>query len=130
MHDCSIAITDLETRLRVGIWDHEREFQPIRINLNLSVAALLPEERFPGHDSIVTWITDEWPKSQHTPLIETRLRELMQFVFEFDTRIDWIDVAISKPTAFPEVGGVGVRMAISRCDHAAWFGASGITSVM
>jgi len=122
MRDCSIVITDLETRLRVGIWDHEREFQPIQINLNISVAALLSGECFPEQRSIVNWITNEWPKSQHTPLIETRLRELLQFVFEFDSRIDLVDAAISKPTAFHEAGGVGVRMAISRSDYIAWFG--------
>ena len=28
-----IAISNLDTRLRVGIWDHEREFQPVHVNL-------------------------------------------------------------------------------------------------
>jgi len=159
---CTVTITNLETRLRVGIWDHEREFQPIRINLSLHAidAARLSMEPHPltpalsqrervrnGRDEIETsscrinngctdpqmtedlfdcqsirkWITEEWPKQSHTPLLETKLRELMEFVFQFDARIEWLDAAMSKPEACPEARGVGIRMAISRCDYAAWF---------
>lgn len=121
---CTITITNLETRLRVGIWDHEREFQPIRINLSLcansSTGAQATEDCL-DYQSIRHWITDEWPKQLHTPLLETKLRELMEFVFRFDSRIEWLDAAMSKPEACPEARGVGIRMAISRREHAAWF---------
>lgn len=111
---CTIAFSGLETRLRVGIWDHEREFQPVRVNLSLR--ARLSDGSLDSL-AIPRWITDEWPKSSHIPLLETRLRELMQFVFEFDTRIDWADVALHKPWACPEARGVGVRMALSRDEY-------------
>jgi dihydroneopterin aldolase len=116
---CAIAFTGLETRLRVGIWDHEREFQPVRVNLSLR--ARLSDGSLDSL-AIPRWITDEWPKSAHIPLLETRLRELMQFVFEFDTRIDCVDVALSKPWACREARGVGVRMALSRDEYERMFG--------
>jgi len=116
---CTIAFTGLETRLRVGIWDHEREFQPVRVTLSLR--AQLSDG---GLDSLAIprWITDEWPQSPHFPLLETRLRELMQFVFEFDARIEWADIALAKPWACREARGVGVRMALSRDEYDRMFG--------
>lgn len=116
---CTIAFTGLETRLRVGIWDHEREFQPVRVNLSLR--AQLSDGSLDSL-AIPHWITDEWPKSPHIPLLETRLRELAQFVFEFDTRIEWADIALSKPWACREARDVGVRMALSRDEYERVFG--------
>lgn len=119
MPSCSIAFTGLETRLRVGIWDHEREFQPVRVSLSLR--ARLSDGSLDSL-AIPRWITGEWPKSPHIPLLETRLRELMQFVFEFDPRIEWADIALSKPWACRESRGVGVRMALSRDEYERVFG--------
>jgi len=111
-----IAITNLETRLRVGIWQHEREFQPVRVNLIMSAGGRCFE-----HRPIVRWITEEWPAAPHTPLLETRLRELMDFVFACDSGIVWLDVALSKPQACPQARGVGLRMALTRAEHAVSF---------
>ena len=116
----TIEITDINTQLRVGIWDHEREFQPIRINLSLrAIAPIFPHtiEDCLNYQPICRWITDEWPKQPHTPLLETKLRELMSFVFDFDSRVEWVDLAISKPTAILAAYGVGIRMALSRADY-------------
>ena len=70
---------------------------------------------------IVQWVKDEWPRA---PLLETRLRELIGFVFACDLDVEWLDAALSKPQACPEARGVGVRMALSRGDYAALFGAA------
>jgi hypothetical protein len=40
-----------------------------------------------------------------------------------DLGVEWLDAALSKPQACPEARGVGVRMALSRGDYAALFGA-------
>lgn len=116
----TIEIADINTQLRVGIWDHELEFQPIRINLSLrAIAPVFPYtiEDCLNYHPICRWITDEWPKQPHTPLLETRMRELVSFVFDFDSRVDWVDLAISKPTAIPAAYGVGIRVALSRADY-------------
>jgi hypothetical protein len=52
------------------------------------------------------------------------LRELIDFVFACDLDVEWLDAALSKPQACPEARGVGVRMALSRGDYAALFGAA------
>ena len=115
--DCSVDIANLETRLRVGIWEHELEPQPVRVTLSLSYAA--QAGGCIDYQPILRWITGHWPRQPHTPLLETRLRELMTFVFRFDPRIARLDVALSKPQACPEARGVGVRLALTRAEHAA-----------
>lgn len=111
-----IAITNLETRLRVGIWQHEREYQPVRVSLVMSAGGGCID-----YQPIVRWIREEWPAAPHTPLLETRLRELMDFVFASDPAIVWLDVALSKPQACPQARSVGLRMALSRAEHAISF---------
>lgn len=120
----TIEIAEIETRLRVGIWEHELAPQPIRINLTVrAIAAALPEsiEDCVNYEPICRWIIDEWPQQPHTGLLETRLRELMAFVFGFDHRIEWVDAAIAKPQAISGVRGVGLRMALSRDDFESAF---------
>lgn len=120
-----VTIDNLETQLRVGIWDHEREHQPVRVTMSVGPAPSVLNARESGCvncQPIMHWITDEWPRQPHTPLLETRLCELMAFVFAFDPRIDWLDAALSKPQACPEAVGVGVRMAMSRRDFMRVFG--------
>lgn len=121
----TVAIDNLETRLRVGIWDHEREHQPVRVTMTVGPAPGAVSAREAGCvncQPIMHWITGDWPRQPHTPLLETRLRELMAFVFAFDARIDWVDAALSKPLACPEATGVGVRMAMSRREFTGVFG--------
>lgn len=116
----TIEINKLETRLRVGIWEHEREFQPVHIHLALrAIAAASPQsiEDCLDYQPICRWMVSDWPQQPHTPLLETKLRELMDFIFSYDARIEWADVSISKPQAIAEARGVGVRMALSRDDY-------------
>jgi hypothetical protein len=46
---------------------------------------------------------------------------LIDFVFDFDSRIEWVDIAISKPEAIAAARGVGIRMAIERGEFEAAF---------
>lgn len=116
----TIEINNLETRLRVGIWEHERAFQPVHIRLSLrAITAASPQsiEDCLDYQPICRWIVSDWPQQPHTPLLETKLRELMDFIFSYDARIEWADAAISKPQAIAEARGVGVRLALSRDDY-------------
>jgi 7,8-dihydroneopterin aldolase/epimerase/oxygenase len=120
----TIEIADIDTQLRVGIWEHELAPQPIRINLTVrAIACALPEsiDACVNYEPICRWIIDDWPRQPHTPLLETRLHELLSFVFAIDDRIEWIDASISKPAAIRGVRGVGLRMALSREDFEAAF---------
>jgi dihydroneopterin aldolase len=120
----TVDIVDIATQLRVGIWEHERAPQPIRITLSMrATAPAFPRtiEDCLNYQPICRWITDDWPQQAHTPLLETRVRELMSFVFDYDDRIEWVDLAISKPVAISAATGVGIRMALSRSDYEANF---------
>lgn len=115
----TIEIAGIDTHLRVGIWEHELEPQPIRINLTLrAIAPAHPAsiDDCVNYEPVCRWMIDEWPRHPHTQLLETRLRELLTFVFRFDARIEWIDASISKPQAIAGVGGVGLRLAMTRDD--------------
>jgi dihydroneopterin aldolase len=120
----TIEIADIVTALRVGIWEHERGFQPIRISMSVrALAAVIPQsiDDCMNYEPICRWIVDTWPAQPHTPLLETKLRELLDFVFAHDARIEWVDIAISKPNAVAAARGVGLRMAIDRGDYEAAF---------
>jgi dihydroneopterin aldolase len=43
---------------------------------------------------ICDWIVHQWPKKSHTLLLETRVNELLVFLFEFDHRVQdaWVGV--------------------------------------
>jgi dihydroneopterin aldolase len=121
----TIKIEDVGTWSRVGIWEHELELQPLRISLSVqAIAPAFPRriEDCLDYQPICRWITDDWPRMPHTPLVETRLRELMDFVFHYDPRIEWVDASVLKPTAVAQAAGVGVRVAMSRSDYEAAFG--------
>ncbi len=120
----TIEVADIDTALRVGIWEHERQLQPIRISFSIRAQA----PAFPAtiddclnYEPICRWIIDAWPALPHTPLLETKVRELLQHIFDYDHRVEWVDLAISKPKAIPGARGVGIRMALSRDEFDAAF---------
>jgi dihydroneopterin aldolase len=120
----TIEIAALNTRLRVGIWDHERELQAIQIHLSIrAIAPVLPQtiDDCLDYQPICHWIVNVWPEQAHTMLLETKMNELLAFVFNFDARIEWVDAAICKPSAIAEARAVGVRMALSRGEYEAAF---------
>jgi len=120
----TIEITDIETQLRVGIWEHERVPQPIRISMSiLAHADAIPQSIADclDYEPICRWIVDTWPAQPHTGLLETRLRELMDFVFNYDARIERVELAIAKPQAFAAARGVGLRVALERSEYEAAF---------
>lgn len=120
----TVEVEDIEIQSRVGIWEHERELQPLRISLSLrGIAPAVPQsiEDCLDYQPICAWITDIWPTMPHTALLETKVRELMDFIFDFDHRIEWVSVSIAKTKAFPNVRSVGIRMELTRQDHESMF---------
>ena len=113
----TIEIKDLMTRLRVGLLEHERAYQPIRVNLSIrAITPAFPQsiEECLNYQPICEWAVREWPKQPHTPLLETKILELMRFIFEYDARVEWIDAVLSKPEAAEKGCTVEIRMTASR----------------
>jgi hypothetical protein len=50
-------------------------------------------------------------------LLETRVAELLSFLFSCDELVEWVDLSLAKTEAFAGAGGVGLRVAISRSEY-------------
>lgn len=90
----TIEIRGLATRLRT----EEGGWQSVRIDL--SVRALTPAaprsiDECLNYQPICQWMLDEWPQRPSAPL-EARLLELAHFIFGYDARVEWIEVAAGK----------------------------------
>ncbi|GAC1422160.1 MAG: hypothetical protein NVSMB6_23720 [Burkholderiaceae bacterium] len=128
----TIEIADLQTESRVGIWPHEQQSQPVRVSLTLrATAAAFPQtiDECLDYEPLCKWICGPWAARAHTSLLETRVRELTDFVFGYDARIEWAVVAIVKVNAVPHAGGVSISVTMSRGEHEASFRTSPVTSV-
>jgi len=120
-----IEIEELRTMSRVGIWAHEVQAQPLLINMKIkAIAPALPESIADclDYEPICRWVTEEWPEMPHTALLETRVGELMKFIFSFDQRVESVDLLILKPQAINQARGAGVRAELTRHGYEAAFG--------
>lgn len=113
----TVRVEKLQTRLRVGVHDHERHTQPILLSLKISgLADAAPTAQDDCFDCepICRWALEEWPLSVHTPLLETRLNELVERVFNADKRIMDVWLGLYKQTAVPQAEFVGLEREITR----------------
>src|SRR5574337_847789 len=72
----TLRIELLETRLAVGVYDHERSAQPVFVSVRADGwASAEPNALYQclDYEPICRWITEQWPLSEHTPLLETRV---------------------------------------------------------
>ena len=113
----TIRVEELRTNLRVGIYDHELNAQPILLSLRISgLAETSPTslaECF-DYEPICRWALEEWPQSPHTPLMETRLNELIERVFNSDKRIRDVWFGLYKTQAIPNTKFVGLERELTR----------------
>lgn len=116
----TVRVRDLETSLRVGIYPHEHDAQPVLVSLTLSGLAESMPDRLSqcfDYEPICDWITRQWPTSAHTPLLETRVNELFDHVFASDRRILDVWVGLYKPKACPQARLVGLEREMTRRQH-------------
>ena len=101
----TVRVQSLQTQLRVGIYAHEREPQPILVSLRISGLAETSPSALAqcfDYEPICRWVLDEWPLSAHTPLLETRLNELADQVFDADKRVMDVWVGLYKTQNVPQ----------------------------
>lgn len=113
----TVRVQQLQTRLRVGVYEHERHPQPILLSLKISgladTAPTTLDQCF-DYEPICRWALEEWPLSPHTPLLETRLNELVERVFNADKRIMDVWFGLYKTQAVPQAEFVGLEREITR----------------
>lgn len=113
----SVRIERLRTQLRVGIHDHELGPQPVWVTLRLrGVAAATPSalDECMDYAPLCRWITEHWPRTPHTPLLETRINELLAYVFDLDARVHEVQAGIAKQRVSRHAVSVGVERSVTR----------------
>ena len=113
----TVRVHKLATQLRVGIYPHEFQHQPIIVSMTLRglynpVPATI--DQCLDYEPICRWITNEWPQSDHTPLLETRANELLIKVFGIDKRIQNVWIGLYKTEAIEQAARVGLEREMSR----------------
>ncbi len=47
-------------------------------------------------EPLCRWLSDEWPRTPHTPLLEARINQLLAFLFGLDARVQTVWVGLYK----------------------------------
>jgi len=113
-------IRNLETRMRIGCDPKEHEPQRILVNVVMEgeySAAPQSLEQCINYDLVYRLVTQEWPALPHTILLETRIRELLEYIFRADERISYAKVSLDKPDIFPEIESIGIEAEWTRADY-------------
>ena len=113
----TIRIERLETKLLVGVHAHERHLQPVLVSLLISGLADAAPSGLGGcldYEPLCEWLTQGWPRSGHTALLEARVNELLDFVFTSDKRVQDVWVGMYKPQAAPHAALIGVERSATR----------------
>lgn len=113
----TVRVQNLMTQLRVGVYHHEYEHQPIIACLTLrGLSESMPTtlEQCFDYEPICCWITNEWPKTDHTMLLEVRANELLEHIFNSDRRIQNVWIGLYKTEAIKQAERVGVERDMSR----------------
>jgi dihydroneopterin aldolase len=113
----SVRIERLRTRLRVGVDPDERMLQPVWVTLRLrGVLPACPAtlDECIDYAPLCRWITEEWPRTPHIALLETRINELLAFAFNLDERVQEVHVELAKQRVSRQAASIGIQRCISR----------------
>jgi dihydroneopterin aldolase len=115
----TVRIERLATHLPVGIYAHEQEAQPVWVSLiatgEASAAPASLDECF-DYEPLCRWLTLAWPASPHTPLLETRVNQVIDFVFASDLRVHHVWVGLYKQRVSQQALAVGMERASTRAE--------------
>lgn len=115
----TVEIKNLVVNLPVGTADRERKFQPVRVDVSLrAIASAFPQTISDclNYQPICIWMVEDWPLRSPMQSLETKLLELMRFIFDYDVRVEWVDVAMSRVGENTPSGHLEVRASTSRAD--------------
>lgn len=116
----TLRLEGVETKLAVGSAEKARRTQTLQVSLVIN--GLTPDVPVDAadcldHASICAWIVHQWPKSAPTPLLETRVNELLDFLFELDKRVQDAWVGLYRTGTLGGVTRVGVERQVSRSQY-------------
>jgi dihydroneopterin aldolase len=115
----TVRVDRMEVSLPVGIYADEVAPQPLWVSITATGMA----SATPGvlgdcfdYEPLYHWLTQVWPATPHTPLLETRMNELMAFVFDLDLRLDEVWVGLYKQRLSRHAMAVGMERRASRAE--------------
>lgn len=122
----------MEIRLPVGIHADEVEPQPVWVSL--TATGMAPAS--PGsldqcfdYEPLCRWLSDEWPRTSHTPLLEARINQLLAFLFGLDARVQTVWVGLYKQRMSRSAVAVGIERQTTRVEFDAQQRAAAADSV-
>lgn len=130
----TVRIERMPLTLAVGVHHQERPPQPVQASLVIrGRAAAVPDGLADclDYDPLLDWMRGEWAASPHTPLLETRINELLDFCFALDPRIDSVWVGLYKTALACGATAVGIERGVTRREwwHARAAGRRGVRAV-
>lgn len=117
-----VRLERIRIQLAVGVHADELRCQPVEIDLTLyGHASAAPQALSDCIDyaPLLHWIRCAWPRTPHTPLLETRLSELVEACFRLDPRVDHVTASLFKTRLAEPPGRVGMTLRLSRAAFAA-----------
>lgn len=124
----TIRMERIETRLAFGPGAGE----DVQVSVVISgLARAAPDEAGDciDHAPVFDWITREWPKSKPASLLQTRVNQLLAFLFDLDKRVQDAWVAIYRTGTPPSRTRVGVERQVSRSQFEAQLRTNGSRSL-
>jgi len=118
----TIKIERMEIRLPVGIYPDELEPQTVWVSLTATGAAKAsPQsiEQCLDYEPLCHWLADVWPHTPHTPLLETRINQLLDRVFSLDPRVETAWVGLYKQRMSRQAVAVGIERSMTRAEFGA-----------
>lgn len=118
----TIKIERMEIHLAVGIYADELEPQPLWVSLTASGAASASPRSLDqcfDYEPLCHWLTHVWPRTPHTPLLETRINQLLGFVFGLDERVNNVWAGLYKHRMSRQAVAVGIERSTTRLEFEA-----------
>ncbi len=115
----TIKIERMEIHLPVGIYDSELKPQPMWVSVTASgLASAEPHslEQCLDYEPLCHWLAYVWPGTPHTPLLETRVNQVIGHVFALDTRVQSVWIGLYKQNMSRQSLAVGIERSSTRAE--------------
>lgn len=71
------------------------------------------------YEPLCHWLTHVWPRTPHTPLLETRVKQSLGFVFGLDARVQTVWIGLYKQRMSRQAVAVGIERPTTRAEFEA-----------
>ena len=118
----TVRIERLAIRLAVGVHADEREPQPLWVSVTLEgLAPASPRtlDECIDYEPLCRWLTQHWPRTPHTALLETRINEVLAFAFGLDDNVHSARVGLYKERMSRDAVSVGIERHATRLEFLA-----------